>query len=707
PGFARLFGKEMLSSHDGIQDALEPFDAASFETILKDYKKDPKPKDLIVQTEKGLTLELSFRWGETSDLHYHVIWARDISKTHKKQKAEAEESGAQKKEIRQLQNILDALPQAIWIRDAAGKITWVNQFYGDLFHKSKKQVLDEQKQILLKPKDSKEKVSSEALSKKALESGEIQRVLGHSIIDGKRYAFDLQEKPYPNLDITVGLVDDVTWQDEAQTENSRTVEAYHTIFGSLQTAVALYDANQKLEFYNSGFSSLWQLEESWLNQKPKLGDILEKLRETRRLPEQADFKSYKKEWMDMFTKLIHPHSDMMVLPDGTVLRTQVIPHPMGGVGHIFEDVTTSLELESSYNTLMAVQKETIDNLTEGVVVYGGDGWVKLCNNTFLEMWSLNPEEMSGGVHVSKLFDRTKDFFTPEGWADRKSYLTRVLEERLEESHLMKLTNGKIFNASSVPLPDGGTLLTYTDVSDTIRVEEALREKNTALETAEKLKTDFLAKISYQLRTPLSAMIGFNDLLDQEYFGALNSKQKEYTAGIQDAGRNLKNLIDDILDLTSLEAGIICLDTQETDVQSLLGAVHTTTQNWADSKQVKIDLKCPKTIGKVNIDQQRIKHAITHLVQNAINFTPEKGTVFLTAKRTRDKLLKITIQDTGKGIAQNDLDQVFKPFAQGEEMSGGAGLGLTIVKNIMELHNGTIDVKSAPDTGTEITLSFPL
>ena len=711
PGFARLFGEDALSSHEGIQNSLEPFDAASFEATLKNYQKDPCPKELIVQTYNGRYLELSFRWGESDSLHYHVIWARDITDVHKAHQQIQKETEENNKGVKRLQHILDALPQPIWIRDSTGRITWCNSAYGESFGKTTTEIIEEQKNISIKPKGASKKVTSEAIAAKALKTGQLQTLDGYGIVKGERLSIQIQEKPYANLDITVGLAENLTWKEEIESKNKRNMSGYHTVLGSLQTAVALYDADQRLEFYNAGFSQLWQLEESWLNQKPKLGDILEKLRETRRLPEQTNFKDYKRGWTDMFTKLIDTHSDMIVLPDGTVLRTQIIPHPMGGLSHVYEDVTSNLELESSYNTLMAVQKETIDNLTEGVVVYGSDGRLKLWNHTFKELWGLNPEDLEGEPHITKIFDRTKDFFEEDFWINRKKFILSALESRVQKRSLLERKDGIIINFSSMPLPDGGMLFTYADVTDSIRVEEALREKNTALETAEQLKTDFLAKISYQLRTPLSALIGFNDILDHEYFGPLNEKQKEYTQGMKDAGQSLKNLIDDILDLTSIEAGIICLETEETEISGLLKTIKDSTQDWADNKQIRIDLKCPKTIGKINIDSKRIKHAITHLIRNAINFTPEKGTIHISAKKQKNQML-IAIQDTGDGIPQEHLNQIFKPFEKSvtteqKNISGGAGLGLTLVKNIVELHRGSIKVESVEHKGTTVTLSFPL
>lgn len=670
---------------------------------IQSYINDDTTKETETVEIDDCFLDLSFRTLTHNDCEYRILWVEDVTDQH----LQSEILHTSQEVIGRHQSILDTLSQPVWMRDSNGLLVWCNKAYGDLFKKTANEIISAQKEILIKQKDGKEKKSSQEISKQSLKDKKVLSIEGYGVISGKRYYMSITEHPRSNLNMTVGMLDDLTWQEEMSVQSERNISAYQTLFSSLQTAVALYDADQRLEFYNTGFSRLWQLDESWLNQRPKLGDILEKLRETRRLPEQADFRTYKKEWTDMFTKLIEQHDDVMVLPDGTVLRTQVLPQPMGGIGHVFEDVTSKLELESSYNTLMAVQKETIDNLAEGLVVYGSDGRLKLWNQTFQKLWKFNPEDLEGEPHLTKILCRIKDFFDEETSAKRKQHILGLFEQRKDVNEIVTREDGMVIDFSSVFLPDGGMLLTYADVTDTIRVEGALREKNIALETAEQLKTDFLAKISYQLRTPLSAIIGFNEILDQEYFGTLNEKQKEYTSGMKDAGLNLKNLIDDILDLTSIEAGIICLETEDTPIQGLISSVQENTQDWADEKQIKIDISCPKTIGSLTIDRKRIRHAISHLMHNAINFTPEKGTVFLSAKKDKkNNLLLICVEDQGVGISQNDLDSLFKPFEQ-KDMSGGAGLGLTLVKNIVELHNGSIDVKSDKGQGTKISLLFPL
>jgi signal transduction histidine kinase len=235
------------------------------------------------------------------------------------------------------------------------------------------------------------------------------------------------------------------------------------------------------------------------------------------------------------------------------------------------------------------------------------------------------------------------------------------------------------------------------------VEHALREKNAALETAEQLKTDFLANVSYQFRTPLNAIMGFSEILEHQYFGALNERQKEYTSGIRESGERLVSLIDDILDLSTIEAGYMELKRTDLPVAPLLQNIVDLTSAWAQKQKLTIKLYCPQNITNIYADERRIKQILLNLVRNAIHFTPENGNINISAENSGDGV-KIVVQDTGIGIKPEDLSRIFLPFEKTIKGQGsGAGLGLALVKNIVELHGGSVKVDSAEGKGTTVTV----
>ena len=186
----------------------------------------------------------------------------------------------------------------------------------------------------------------------------------------------------------IGYALDKTAIDETQGELKRHVRAHGDVLESLSTAVAIFNADGKLRFLNNEYFKQFGLEEEFLTSEPTLDEVLEALRERRRIPEYADFPKYKRELMRELFTLLHPMEELLHLPDGSTLRMVAAPHPLGGVTISYEDVTDTLRLERSYNTLIQVQRETLDHLYEGIAVFGSDGRLKLSNPAFARIWGL-------------------------------------------------------------------------------------------------------------------------------------------------------------------------------------------------------------------------------------------------------------------------------------------------------------------------------
>ena len=713
-GFCKLLGLDTVDRFTDIQNCLCSDDAIMIEGLFNRLKSDGIAFSLNVQ-DKNLSKLLRVSGTRGVDLsnqdHIHILWLEDLSVSSS---IKDEEDGSYDflDNIDGFQNALDALPHPVWIRNKEQQIIWCNVDYAKIVKATPSEVVAQQKEIISKSRKRKPSEKNilvgDKLAQKALSSGQRQEVKIHEVIGGERLLVKISEIPVKPKDITIGLMEDITEEERAKSEIKNNDLAMRDLLEQLRSAISIYNSDHSLEFYNSSFSQLWGLEEGWLNTKPKLGDIMEKLRETRRLPEQADFRSYKKSWIDMFTDLIDPHEDMLYLPDGSAFRMLVVPHKLGGLMMTFEDVTSRLELESSYNTLIAVQKETLDNLEEGVAVYGGDGRLKLWNPSFASLWGFEPEALESEPHISNIVNKVSQFFNETDWIDIKDNMISVGLERITNEGRLERKDGNLIDYATVPLPDGGVLITYTDVTDTVRVENALREKNVALETAEKLKLDFLANVSYQLRTPLNAIMGFNEMLSQELFGSLNKKQKEYTSDIQGASEHLLNLINDILDLSSIEAGKMDLDISEVKLKPMLENIIDLVEEWTRKQGIEISLSCPEDIGKAQIDERRIKQALINLIRNSIAYTPEGGRIELIAAGDENDII-INVKDNGSGIDEDEQLRVLKPFERSEndnKADRGAGLGLTLVRNIVSLHDGEFELNSALGKGTNIKITLP-
>jgi signal transduction histidine kinase len=536
---------------------------------------------------------------------------------------------------------------------------------------------------------------------------------GHAVIGGSRRLLELIEVPLPGGG-TVGIALDVTEREEVQREFSRHIAAHARVLENLATAIAIYGPDEQLKFFNTAFLQLWKLDEEWLRTEPGYGEVLEMLREKRRLPEYADFPAFKRQRLKLFTSLLEPLEELVYIPDGTTLHSRVSPHPMGGLLFTFDDVTDRLSLERSYNTLIAVQRETLDHLYEGVAVVGSDGRLRLTNPAYARMWRLSMEELTDEPHIANVIERSKDFFDYGGdWPTYKDRVITRLTGREPRAGRLERTDGSTLDYATVPLPDGAVLLSYLDVSDTSRVETALRERAEALETADRLKSEFISSVSYELRTPLNTIIGFAEILANLYFGPLNERQLEYCRGVLVSSERLLAIIDDMLDLASIEAGKMSLDLAPLQVPALLNEVSAVMQDMARAHELGLIVEIEPHLPAFDGDDRRLKQALCNLVSNAIKFTPPGGSIRLGAQEDGDAL-RITVSDTGVGIPAEEQARVFETFSHvpplSDAMRGrrtGPGLGLSLVKHIFELHGGRVWIESSSGRGTTVVCTLPL
>lgn len=255
-----------------------------------------------------------------------------------------------------------------------------------------------------------------------------------------------------------------------------------------------------------------------------------------------------------------------------------------------------------------------------------------------------------------------------------------------------------------------------DITERKRAEEEIRtlnhmleQRNREVERANQLKSEFLASMSHELRTPLNAIIGFSDLLREESIGELNEKQKRYVAHIAQGGRHLLDLINDILDLSKIEAGRIDLRVETFPGADAINEVLTAVRPSALNK--RLNLKSEITPGlEIFADRVRFKQILLNLLSNAVKFTPEGGEVALHATAVGDSC-QIVVTDTGIGIAPQDLESIFESFRQVAETTKGVregtGLGLAITKRLVEAHRGHISVDSEPGKGSRFVVELPL
>jgi len=603
---------------------------------------------------------------------------------------------------------LDALPLPVWRRDADLNLVYCNAAYARAVDATQTDVLSQAIELLGKAKSD----SARALARQAVQDQAAASEFHSVAIDGARRLLEIGESPVGDGAL-VGHAVDRTDAEDLAGDLKRHIGAHDDVLENLGSAIAIFGKDFRLRFFNTAYAHLWQLEESFLSTEPALGDILEVLREQRRLPEQPNFPEYKRNWIRSLQTMIDTTEELIHLPDGTTLRSLASPHPFGGVLFVYEDVTDRLTLERSYNTLIEVQRETLDNLYEGIAVFGADGRLKLFNPAYSRIWNLASDLLDQKPHVRQLLEHGRTYFEEDAllWDDFVESRAGRATEAESRSGRRTRADESVIDWAQVPLPDGASLFTFLDVTDSSRVERALRDRNDALETADRLKSEFVANISYELRTPLNAIVGFAEILENQFFGTLNERQMEYSRGIVEASQRLIALINDILDLATIEAGYMELDLGPVEVKSVLESIQTLGHERARSQNISLRVECPDDIGTVTADGRRLRQALFNLLSNAFKFTPDGGSVTVSALRT-DSEIQFIVSDSGVGISEEDLGRVFDKFERGAVRAGqggqsGAGLGLSLVKSLIELHGGRVDLRSTPQEGTQVVCRIPL
>ena len=632
-----------------------------------------------------------------------ILWLRDVSD-------HVAASAAERDALDRLSETLDMVPLPLWRRDADHSLIYCNKAYAGIVEADAATATAGRGIELVAEADNK---LAYDLADQARRTGQAQGAAHHVVVDGARRLLQITEAPLDNGDGgqggTVGAAWDVTGMEEARRDLDQHIAAHAEVIGSLSTAIAIFGPDKQLEFANHAYAKLFDLDSEWLRGKPLFSETLELLRTKRRLPEVTDYAAFRSRHEAMFTDLIEPYEEVMYLPSGVSVHQKIIPHPFGGLMFTFEDVTDSLAMESTLNTLIAVQSATLDNLHEGIAVFGGDGRLKLCNPGFARIWKLNADQLDGEPHIADVLEMTRDLYEfGDDWNVYKARIIAHTTERSPSFNRLDRTDDSVLEWASVPLPDGATLMTYLDVTDSNNVELALLERNEALQEADHLKSEFISNVSYELRTPLNTIIGFSELLSAGFFGSLEVRQAEYVQGIFDSSQHLLQLVNDILDLASIEAGHMQLNVGTFNLDELLASVMTLTNQRLAKENVTLDFDCPTNLGEMVGDERRIKQLVFHLLSNAINFSPDGGTVTFNASQD-DGVMAISVTDRGNGIPIGDMDRIFEKFWRRGNIplhATGAGLGLPLVKSFVELHGGKVDVTS-DDASTRITCTLPM
>ncbi len=596
------------------------------------------------------------------------------------------------KQVERLSAILDAAPFPAWIHGKDGVLLWANQSYVAAVEAAS----FEGAQRATSLAKSSDIDSSHADPSKKL----LGRV--HAVQQGNRRAYNIHEMQIDGG--VAGFAIDITTLEGAEKELDRHIKAHTSTLDKLNTAIAIFGPDQRLRFFNQAYAKLWGLDVKWLEGQPLNGEILDRLRSNRQLPEQANYREWKTKQLSSFTTL-EVREDYWYLPDGRSVMVICEQHPFGGVTYLYENMTKEYQLESRVNELFDTQRETLDNLAEAVALFGTDGRLRLANPSFTRLWQVAPQATP---HVDEL--QRAPGLEPDAraaWSDIRYGITGLDGARKVVDG--RFRHGEFFlSFRAVPLPDGHALLTFADVTDSVRAEQALRDRTEALEAADRLKTNFLSSISYEIRTPLTSIAGFAEALDVGIAGAMQAKQREYVLDIRRSAGDLTTIIDAIIDLSAIDAGAMELKLAAIDVTNLLENATTRVLPALERRNQTISIEVAANVPDIKGDAARLEQVLGHLLSNAIGFSTPGAQISMGARRVKD-MVQIWVADTGRGMDSEFQGKAFERF-QAKPSAGshrGPGLGLSLVKSFTELHGGKVSLVSKLDQGTTVVCSLPI
>lgn len=439
----------------------------ALKTAVQALRKKGEPFSVDIAS-----VQKTHRWKVTGWQHTHdktrmkvsILWFEPQSQDRTLQEQQRALIRALEEKEALFSQGLDCIDMPIWLRNADMSLAYCNQAYVNLSgQKNRTQVLKYNAEL---PYQSEEVASAKLLALSAKTSGRTKQANGVMSIDGQRTTFHFTEAPFvagseTTERATIGYAHNIQKETALFQTLQQYIEAQHLLLGTLTLGVAIFDANARLQYHNAAFSQLWSLEDNWLHTQPTFGQVLDKLRDLRLIPEEADFTHYKHRELNAFATLSQPTEDMMFLPSGRVIKRTMTPYLQGGLVMIFDDVTDRLAMERSFNEQLDIQKTVINHLPEGIALFNNERRLKLCNRSYADFFA---KEATPAVNLP-LDDfletqRTCVNISDDVWNLHKQKILSAIENKDNPLIQIPMLHGETLRLSIAYLPDGGFMLSY-------------------------------------------------------------------------------------------------------------------------------------------------------------------------------------------------------------------------------------------------------
>jgi signal transduction histidine kinase len=662
----------------------------------------------MVATPRGSSRSLALR-GHLADPQVSpggaaLVWVFDFSDSESELVQLREDAARARGDFAALVGLIEAAPMPMWFRGPEGDLRLVNQAY------VRAVAGQDAQQVAADGIELVESVDGLTARQVALQSHAKQLPIERMVsatIDGQRRALRVSDLPLGQEGVA-GYAVDVEEMEELSRDFRAFRDAQRAMLDQLSAGVAQFDAKRQLTFANQPFQRIFTLGPAAMLDPPQFERFLDLARDAGRVPEARDFPAWRRERAAWFTASA-AQEEAWTLADGTHLRVVAQPLPDGGMLLIAEDRTEQLRLSAVRDTLLRTRTATFDSLFESVAVFAPDGRMQLWNRRFAADWGLDDDFLDTHPRIEALLERIGARLAKPDKARQVGDAVRAATlDRKQTGGRAVLADGRSLEFAGVPLPDGNGLLTVLDITDSQKAEEALKQRNAALEEADAMKTRFLATMSYEFRTPLTSIGGFAELLAAGLGGDLSEQGQEYIAAILASTARLGEQIDDVLDLSQSEAGMLPLAQEEIELLPFVTRLVEERRQAVIEAGIELDLRGDKGAGRLTGDRRRLGRAIGHLIDNALAATPRGGRILVELSGRKGKA-QIVVSDNGPGMDPATLARALegiKVSADGKTVERRQGLGLPLARQLIEAHGGALRLISEPGQGTAAIVELP-
>ena len=693
-----------LADEDGA--GLTPEQLERLTSLVRKAQKTAAPFRMTLRTpgsNRSLALKGSLADPLVSPSGAAMIWVFDFTESELELTRLREEAERAQADFSALVGLIEAAPMPMWFRGDDCQLRLVNAAYvAAVGAPSADAVVTNQIELI----ESVDGLNAAQIAGQAASAKRpIERIVAATIEDSRR-SLRVTDLPLAGAGIA-GYAIDIEEMEEQAREFRAFREAQRSMLDQLSVGVAQFDEHRRLTFANQPFRRIFSLPHGAVSEHASFEQVLLTARDHGRTPEVRDFPAWRAEHSEWFLSG-NSHEEAWPLSDGTHLRIVAQPMPDGGLVMIAEDRTEQLSLSATRDTLLRTRTATFDNLYEALAVFAPGGNLELWNRGFASAWGLDPELLDAHPPADALIRALAANLADQAEAEEIGEVVRAATlDRKRSGGQVVMDDGRVLQYAGVPLPDGNGMLTVLDVTDSRKAEDALRERNRALEEADAVMTRFLANMSYEFRTPLTSIAGFAEMLASGLGGELPEQAQDYAAAIMESVQRLTDQVENVLDLSQSEAGLMPLAKEPVDLMQLATQMVQKRQQMISNAGLVLDLNGDSGL-EIEADPRQLRRALSQLIDNAIGYTQRGGKVLIDLRR-EGSMVRIVISDNGPGMAQDELERALdglRPAADGDGLERRQGLGIPLARQLVEAHGGTLEILSREGQGTTAAIRLP-